>query len=363
MTAYWLYFFIPLAGVISPLVLVGRARLIGWALLLLVSVIFLGLRNEIGGDWDNYLHFSERTASENFSFVFQSRDSGYVLLNWISAKWGWGIFGTNLACAGLFLGGLAFFCNRQPHPILAWLVATPYLIVVVGMGYTRQSVAIGLAMAAINFLEQKRGWKFLGLILVAATFHKSALLLLPLVLFLVTKDVVDRSLSVFRRGLVSRSVLGGSFVGITLVVGLAARHFDLFVSEFQSYILSGNWNSEGGVMRAAMNVIPALFLIINWRRWSVAFGSGNLWLGLSLLALVVFFSAPFISTFADRIGLYLICLQIYVVSRVPVLIEDNIFRGLVTAGVSCLYAVVLFVWLNYASHAYYWIPYQSLILP
>ena len=82
-----------------------------------------------------------------------------------------------------------------------------------------------------------------------------------------------------------------------------------------------------------------------------------------LLALVVFFSAPFISTFADRIGSYLICLQIYVVSRVPVLIEDNIFRGLVTAGVSCLYAVVLFVWLNYASHAYYWIPYQSLILP
>ena len=39
---------------------------------------------------------------------------------------------------------------------LAWLIATPYMIVVVGMGYTAQSVALGMVMVAYICLSERR---------------------------------------------------------------------------------------------------------------------------------------------------------------------------------------------------------------
>ena len=37
-----------------------------------------------------------------------------------------------------------FFVRRQPMPWLGLLVAIPYLVIVVGMGYSRQAIALGL---------------------------------------------------------------------------------------------------------------------------------------------------------------------------------------------------------------------------
>ena len=362
MTAYWVYFLLPVVGVLSPLTLVGRARIISWSLFLLIGVLFLGLRSEIGGDWDNYLDFTERVATERFSFIYRSQNSGYVFLNWISAKIGWGVYGVNLACAGLFLGGLAFFCNKQPHPTLSWLVATPYLVIVVGMGYTRQSVAVGLAMSAFTFLENRRGWWFLVLILLASTFHKSAILLLPLGLALINREISSRFINSLRQGLVSNMVLSLVILGILLSGVIAVRNSQLFASEFRAYILLDSWNSEGGIIRAVMTAIPAAFLLIYHRKWSLYFGSSRIWYWIAFLAIITLIITPLVSTFADRIGVYLIALQIYVVSRLPILMKNDVLKGLVTIGISGLYALVLFVWLNYAAHAYYWVPYKTMTL-
>ena len=74
----------------------------------------------------------------------------------------------------------------------------------------------------------------------------------------------------------------------------------------------------------------------------------------------LFFPAGALATTAvDRVALYLIPIQIFVFSRIPRLAGGNIrVRTLLVLGVIAYYAAVLFVWLNFATHAQYWLPYQ-----
>ena len=65
------------------------------------------------------------------------------------------------------------------------------------------------------------------------------------------------------------------------------------------------------------------------------------------------------STAVDRVALYLIPLQLFVFSRLPDLMGRG--RGLRNwvMAVVAYYTAVLFVWLNFATHSQYWLPYQS----
>ena len=361
MTGYWLLFLFPLIGLASPIVLAGRARDIAWLILILASALFVGLRHQVGGDWDNYFFFSQRLIYEPLSMVLDSKDGGYNLINWISAQGGWGIYGTNLFCASVFLGGLAYFCRRQPYPLFAWVISVPYLMIVVGMGYTRQSVVVGLLCCGLILLQKGKGWRVLAVMLLATSFHKSALLFLPLGLTMITRSHLIVVLGLLRKGMVSGPILVS--VTFVLVVGgvIFFRSADVFYGEFKAYILSDNWHSEGGMVRSLMNGIPAAFLLLNWRKWRELNGESTLWEVLALVAILAVVVTLFYSTFGDRMGIYLIPLQIYVVSRVPMFIENEALRAGSVMGISTLYGLVLFVWLNYASHAFYWTPYKSLL--
>jgi hypothetical protein len=61
------------------------------------------------------------------------------------------------------------------------------------------------------------------------------------------------------------------------------------------------------------------------------------------------------STAVDRMSLYLMPLQIAVLTRVALLGESRI-PG--TTAVLVYLFTVQFVWLNFAEHAQYWVPYQ-----
>ena len=152
-----------------------------WILVSVLTLIVIGARYEVGGDWDNYLAQLTRASTRDFiSAARTNSEWGYGALNWISAKLGMGIYGVNTFCGAILVLGTALFCRRQPIPWLAWLIATPYLLVVVGMGYTRQSVALGFLLLGLVQLENKKVWRYLLLILAGYFFHKTVLLMATL---------------------------------------------------------------------------------------------------------------------------------------------------------------------------------------
>jgi hypothetical protein len=74
--------------------------------------------------------------------------------------------------------------------------------------------------------------------------------------------------------------------------------------------------------------------------------------------LVMLFALPS-STVVDRIALYLIPLQLFVLSRLPgVFSQGGRPNGQMTLLVVGYAALLQFVWLNFAFHAEYWLPYQ-----
>lgn len=151
-----------------------------WRVVFVLLTLMVGLRYQVGGDWGNYLPAVARASDHTVTQAIVSADPAYGLLNWLAAKSGLGIYLVNVVCAVLFSWGLVVFCRAQPRPWLALVVATPYLVTVVAMGYTRQGTAIGLAMLGLVALSERKLLRFVLFVALAATFHKSAVILMPL---------------------------------------------------------------------------------------------------------------------------------------------------------------------------------------
>ena len=82
--------------------------------------------------------------------------------------------------AAIFSSGLLSLCFRQPRFWLAVASAIPYLVIVVAMGYTRQAIALGFVMTALAGVGKSSPLRFVVSVAIACTFHKSAVLMLPI---------------------------------------------------------------------------------------------------------------------------------------------------------------------------------------
>ena len=151
-----------------------------WWFVFILFGFLVGWRYEVGGDWGNYLINFERALYLSDTFEWWSDDPGYRFLEWFSLQTGWGIFGVNLIGGFLFSLGVMVFCRHLPRPWLALAVAVPYLVIILGMGYSRQGIALGLAMIGLVALGRGQVRKFVFWTVAGALFHKSAVVLLPI---------------------------------------------------------------------------------------------------------------------------------------------------------------------------------------
>ena len=351
MIPYWLLFFIPALQAVSKLkqmqpTLQGQRWPNMWRIVFVLIALMIGLRHQVGGDWANYLGNIENTATLTLSetFAISRGDPADSLLKWIASQTGFGIYLVNSVYAILFTWGLLVFCRKQPRPWLALTVAVPYLIIVVAMGYSRQGVAIGLCMLGLVALETKGVGKFVLWVALAATFHKSAIILIPLAVVAGTR----------------RRFLTAFWVGVAIVV-----LFVLLLQEYVDNLVSGyitdQYESSGAAIRVAMNALPASLFLLLRKRFQLATAQRTFWswMALGALAFVLLLFVSPSSTAVDRVALYWIPLQMLVWSRLP----DAMGRpGARNAGwvyaVVAYSAAVQFVWLLFATHSMYWLPYQ-----
>lgn len=332
----------------------GSARRIAGTTLLALGLfltLLIGLREEVGGDWFNYFPYLERSIGLPFAEIFQADEPGYGLLNWIGANWGGGVYLVNTLCGLVFSIGLLVFCRAQPRPWLALTLAFPYLITVVAMGYSRQGVAIGLEMLALLALQRDRLLQFLVWIALAATFHRTVLVLLIL-----PASTLSGGLRFSQ--LIRLLLLAGAAYGLYSAV--IAPDLDNYV---QGYI-EAEYQSQGALIRVALCLLPALLFLPNRRRFQLTPDIQRIWSLLSLLAVAAAIGLFTVasSTAVDRLALYLIPLQLFVGSRLP----DTRLFGIPPATWNQLLIAfsfaVLIVWLLFAGHSSYWLPYRNLLL-
>ncbi len=315
-----------------------------WRFIYISLVLMIGFRHEVGGDWLQYIEmldsYIETTTTDKFGF----QDPAFVLFNKLAAWTGSGVYLLNLLSAMFFSWGLVLFCRAQPRPWLALTVAVPYLITVVAMGYTRQGVAIGIAMVAMVALGKGSTLRFVICIGLAALFHKSAIILVPLAVLASTKRRVF-------------TLLWVAVAGLTL--------FALLLQEVMSFWIGGylesEYQSSGAAIRITMNAVPAVLFLTFRNRFELSSEQRSFWtwMAWSALLLVVLLNVSPSSTAVDRVALYWIPLQLFVMSRLPNAMGQKYSKNALWVYAVVAYcAVVHFVWLVYADTAFAWLPYQ-----
>lgn len=356
MLIYWLLFgFFAVGAVISP---VNRAQVyagteavgqapdrLPWRPFFIFGAILtiavVGLRFEVGADWWTYLVILAQNRRFDLLGILQQSEPGYALLNWFALTAGTGIWLVNLVGAAIFGWGLYRFCRIQPSPWLAFAIAIPYMVLVVAMGYTRQSIALGVLMAGLA--RQTRGASILNFaiyVAFAATFHKTAVIVFPIV-------------AISSRGNRLINILILIFVSYFLYTSFLSDAVQGFVKDY----LDTSYDSQGAAVRIAMNLVPAALLWLFKGKLRFNEQEYKVWRNFALAAvgcavLLVVLSS---STAVDRISLYLMPLQIAVLTRAA-LLGENRMSG--TVGVLIYLFAVQFVWLNFADHARYWVPYH-----
>lgn len=346
MFPYWFLFTVFAAGAMqyARTAPIGRhvGPLIGFAAI--IPILMIGLRFRVGADWMPYTEIFSEIRYYSFGQTLSMDDPGYHVVNWLAHQLNFDLWMVNLVCAALFCWGLMIFVRHQTHPWLAMVVAIPYLVVVVAMGYSRQAVAIGMIMAALVAWDKGNLVRFVLYVVIGATFHKTAIIAFPLIALSSTRNRIVTGVVV---------VAFGFFLYRWLLEDQVGRLMEVYLEQ--------EYSSEGAAIRVAMNLVPAAIFLLTQKRYNLTESQLRLWRYFALATLgtlVLLFVLPS-STAVDRIALYLIPLQLFVFSRLPeVFSVGGKPNRQVTVLVIAYSALIQFVWLNYANHAEYWVPYS-----
>src|SRR5690349_6045688 len=294
----------------------------------ITTIVLIGLRFKVGADWYNYQLIFNSIKSESLLSALEIGDPAFQFLNWVTSHVvGARIWLVNLVSAAIFGWGLYRLSRVQPLPWLAFAVAVPYMVIVVAMGYTRQSIALGVLMAGLA--RQSRGASTLNFaiyVVVAAAFHKTAVVMFPLV---------------------ALSGRGSRLVNVLLAVSATILMYDFFLGDTMQVLVHNyidtEYSSQGALTRCTMNFVAAILLWILRDRLGFDPHEFKMWSNFSLASLLfmILLAVLTSSTVVDRLSLYLMPLQIVILSRVALLGGTRIAGTAAVLGYSFL---IEFVW-------------------
>ena len=246
--------------------------------------------------------------------------------------------------------GLVKFCKKQPLPWVALTVAVPFMVTAVAMGYTRQATALGFLMWGFSLLRPGNELKYVALVFIGSTFHLSVLATMPFVLC--------------AREETSRRV----YLILAVMVGFMAYFFSslevggsgsLFNNLEIIWTYTATRHSPGGPIRTYMNVLPVLFAFFIWNRIKIISSDDDLKLikWISIATIMCLPALLYSSTMTDRMGLYLMPIQIALWPRIIAAQKTQLLRSTWASSVLSFYCLVLYVFFHFANHTHYWLPY------
>jgi hypothetical protein len=337
---YWFLILLPTIALFHPTKFEPGLRKLFWLLTLVFICIFVGLRHEVGGDWVPYLRMHQMMKYLSLQQVLLFGDPGYYFLNWVFSS-NSGIYWVNLSCSAIVTFSIGKLAFRQPNPWLALFISIPYVIIVIAMGYTRQSVAMGFVIFGFLRLLNKDFLLFILFIFMATLFHKSAIIFFIFPALIMEKNKI--LLFLF------------SIIFLFLAYYLFLNRF--LEAMWSSYIVD-KMKSDGAIIRLLLNAISATLFLYFGKQFKIKKIEYNLWHVISIISLIILPLGLTSITVVDRLALYFLPLQLVTLSHLPYIFKHNQIRSIVFVGVVGLYGTVQFVWLFFANNSASWIPFK-----
>ena len=107
--------------------------------LFILLSIFIGLRYQVGVDWDQYIVYLDRAENISLDSLLINVEPGYMLLNWIGLQFGKNIYVVNYIASLIFLSGLLYYSKKQEYLALIINIFS-YINNNSGLGYTDKPV-------------------------------------------------------------------------------------------------------------------------------------------------------------------------------------------------------------------------------
>lgn len=315
-----------------------------WLLMFAALALIIGFRWQTGGDWGNYNDMVTDYFWQTINHA-QGTDPGFDLLLWIAARLPAGMLLVTGISGTLMAFALTRFCLAQPRPWLAMVVSIPFMVVIMGMGYIRQGMAISLLMLGILALSRGSILRFIVYLVVAATFHSTAVVLAPFAAFITNR---------YRFLTIGMAAL--------LTIGLAGALLFGRAESFSTNYVEEGMSSTGAASRLVMTALAAVMFLVFRKRIVSSPQELGFWRAFAIVPIALFVLLPVFpsSTVLDRLGLYFLPLQTFVAGRLPDAIgRSSKERHFVALAIIALYALAFFVWLNYAVNVNMWLPYRS----
>lgn len=157
----------------------------GLAALLLIGIA--GLRYETGGDWDSYTTlFSQFPSLPQLLghpklFAEQMTEEGFTLLNAVVKHLGGTVQHLFFVVTTLNITLITLALRRYTqYPVVALLCYYGILYFQLEMIYIRQATAVALCFFALQYIQPRKLLPYLLFVLLACTFHRVAVLMIPL---------------------------------------------------------------------------------------------------------------------------------------------------------------------------------------
>lgn len=297
--------------------------------------VFAAFRYDVGCDWSGYLNQWNVLSRSGLEYALTTREPFWWVSMYGLQSLGFSYPWLNVLSSAVFFIGVHVLARRQPDPLGFLILMFPILIINMPMSGIRQGLAIGLmCIAFAAFIDKKMYW-FVGWVFLAATFHSSA------IVFLLLTPLVNGNFTSQRLCLAALLALPG---GLVLLSGNAA---DIAISRY----VETDLNAAGAVFRVGLLLLTSLFYFIvlrrKWRYLSpddyVLVSVGALIMGSMLLFVQVS------SVIGDRLGYYLIPIQVMIFARVPYLALGK-SRHMLSAAPYLGLGLVFLIWTSLSAH-------------
>ena len=312
-----------------------RISILNYIFLILI-ILIMGLRWEVGGDWPNY--FNRYYDVESILDKIQlNRDPLYQFVNNIFSLAGFKYPFFNFATSFFLIYPYYLLLKNVKYKELSLLILFSYCLMIVNPGYVRQAFSIAIFVyLAMSYQKIPLPWMLFWCV-IATLFHKSGIV-----------SIIFLLISI--QSFLAKIIL----IGLGLLV-LGVQFIEILFNKATDYLESDRY-TIGAIIRLVFLAVSAIFYhsVVFLDYFQTDARTRKLLNYGTLIIFALCGIAIFSTTLADRFSLYFLFM-------IPIIIDGFLIK----TKSSISYLIIAFVfscwvpfWVTFANNADDWLPFQ-----
>ena len=306
-----------------------RKSEIGYYLFLIVTILFSGLRDMIGG-YDVYIYAEVYESAIKQMIEFSAFEIGFRWLYYFLRLFSENRFFMFFVCALIIMSTHFYSVKKNSNLVYFSLFILFCKFFLMSFVYLRQGIAMGIVWLSISYILKRDFKRFILILLLAFLIHKSSIIFLP-IYFIATKKLNQLNMFVI--------AIAALIISITPLMS----YFMTFISESVDNEKVKVYVSKSGGINL-FYLLESLLLIYLILKFSVQFYLSNkgimilnglyLYVLINIIALT---NASFI-----RFGWYYFIFLVLALPQIFYFIKQLEIRKLFKAGIYLYYSLLFF---------------------